>query len=508
MENGSVKNRLRLNNQDYEVSITLYNTQGVAFPVNAASIVSLVIEESTHHWYKQGNIVIQNAYNVLEKKANEFTPSNINYKFRNDGRDLLFVNIKPVVETDFIEQEAFEPEFWTMTYIFTVYDTEDIPGDTPREKNLKLYFWETDYQLCTEINANWSTNEVLYELFPEYSGKSSQLPDLVRRVPTGLALKSIINYALNNKTNEQKFSEEWDIGASKIFYTPSVDSVVSYDIEFLVKRHVCSTREGNNAGDVGVLFRDRYDKTWNLLSISSLLNKAVNNSRQAGDYQLEQFYLATSEANSVIIPSLPYTPPDPTGKRNITLGQLSTITNYQFVNMSAIDSNAMLVNTSVCTNHTGRKEFVMDLEENTIESVKNYFQQNYISKFKYALNPYALLALNKNKTESITINTAYSYGESKIERYPEGRNVMLESGLFLNECITFTVPGSTLRQVNKFIGLDRATGNIDNDFDEKFLGQWFVTRVVHEFSQNGYTNTITAIKPYASRNLKIDDEVA
>ena len=39
----------------------------------------------------------------------------------------------------------------------------------------------------------------------------------------------------------------------------------------------------------------------------------------------------------------------------------------------------MLVNTSVCTNHTGRKEFVMDLEENTIESVKNYFQQNYIT---------------------------------------------------------------------------------------------------------------------------------
>jgi hypothetical protein len=168
----------------------------------------------------------------------------------------------------------------------------------------------------------------------------------------------------------------------------------------------------------------------------------------------------------------------------------------------------MLVNTAVCSNHIGRKEFVMDLKENTIENVKNYFQQNYISKFKYALNPYALLALNKNKTEGITINTAYSYGETKIERYPEGRNVMLESGLFLNECLTFNVPGSTLRQVNRFIGLDRPTGNIDNDFDEKFLGQWFVTRVVHEFTQTGYTNTITAVKPYASRNLKIDDEVA
>ena len=508
MENNTVKNRLRLNNQDYEVSITLYNTQGIAFPINASSILSLIIEESTHEWYKQGSIVLQNGYNVLEKRPNEFTPPELNYKFRNDGRDLLFVNIKPVVETNFIEQDVFEPSFWNMKYIFTVYDTEDIPGNEPREKNLKLYFWETDYQFCTEINANWSTNEVLYELYPEYNGRSSQLPDLKRRVPTGLAIQSLIKYALNNKLSTQKFSEKWDIGASKIFYTPTVESVVSTSLDFLVKRHVCDTKEGENSGDVGILFRDRYDKTWNLLSITSLLDKAVNNSRLAGDYQLEQFYISSSEANSVIIPSVPYTPPDPTGRRNITMGQLSTVNNYQFVNMSAIDSNTMLVNTAVCSNHIGRKEFVMDLKENTIENVKNYFQQNYISKFKYALNPYALLALNKNKTEGITINTAYSYGETKIERYPEGRNVMLESGLFLNECLTFNVPGSTLRQVNRFIGLDRPTGNIDNDFDEKFLGQWFVTRVVHEFTQTGYTNTITAVKPYASRNLKIDDEVA
>lgn len=504
----SIKNRLRLNNQDYEVSVVLYNTQGNAFPINASSILSLVIVESTHTWFKTGHIILQNGYNVLEKRANEFMPEDAFYKFRGDGRDLLFVNIKPVVTTNNeIEEEAFEPQYWEMRYVFTVYDTEDIPGNSVREKNIKLYFWETDYQICTETNLNWSTNDVLYELYPEYLGRSSQLSDYDRKVPTGLALQSLIYNALNDKVQPQKFSDEWDIGSSNIFYTPSTSSVVALDIDYLVKRHVCSEREGVEAGDTPILFRDRYDKTWNLLPLSKFLSKAVNNQKEAGPYQLEQFYIANSEANSVIIPSLPYTPQDPTGKRNITLGQLSTISNYQFVNMSAVDNTNILVNTPCFANDLGKKQFNMDLADNTVESIKDYFQKNYANKFKFNSNPTPLLTLNKTKTQSVAVNTVYSYGANKLERYTQARNSILESSLFLNECLTFTVNGSTFRQVNKFIGLDRANGNIDSDFDEKFLGQWLVTRVVHQFTQTGYTNTITAVKPYASKNLRIDDAV-
>ena len=507
MQNGTVKNRLRLNNQDYEVSITLYNTQGLAFPINASSIVSLMIEENTQNWFKTGSMILNNAYNVLEKRANEFTPANANYKFRNDGRDLLFINIKPIVENQFFEKEPFEPEFWEMNYVFVVYDTEDLPGDTIRDKNLKLYFWEADYQICTETNADWSTNEVLYNLHPEFLGRSSQLTDEQRKVPTGLALKDLISKTLDGKISTQIFSDEWDPGSSKIFYTPSVDNTSEMDITYLIKRHTCSTKEDGIDGDVPVFTRTRFDKSWILMPLSLFLSKAVNNQQHAGPYQLEQFYIATSEAGSVIIPSLPHTPPDPTGKRNITLGQLSTITNYQFVNMAAVDNTNLFVNTPCIYNNIANKQFGMDLKDNTIESIKAFFQDNYISKFKYTSNPEALLAINKTKTESITLNTVYSYGSKQIERYPEARNAILESGVFLNQCLTFTVPGSTFRQINKFIGLDRAMGNIDSDFDEKFLGQWLVTRVLHEFTQTTYNNTITAVKPYASRKMSVDDTV-
>ena len=175
--------------------------------------------------------------------------------------------------------------------------------------------------------------------------------------------------------------------------------------------------------------------------------------------------------------------------------------------MSAVDNTNLIVNTPCFSNRIGRKQFNMDFKDNTVESVKDYFKNNYVSKFKFNETPGALFTLNKTKSQSITVNTTYSYGANKIDRYPEARNMILESSLFLNECLTFTVPGSTFRQANVFIGLDRPMGSIDSDFDEKFLGQWFVTRVEHNFSQNGYTNTITAIKPYASKDLRIDDEV-
>ena len=163
----SIKNRLRLNNQDYEIIVTLYNTQGIAFPINVAAISSLVIEESTLNWFKRGYIVLENNENVIERRPNEFFDKNANYKFRNDGRDLLTINIKPVIEnekTPLTNQDVFPADLWNLEYIFSIYDVEDIAvGPTTQKKYFKLYFWETDCQIFEETAVNWNTNSVLYQ---------------------------------------------------------------------------------------------------------------------------------------------------------------------------------------------------------------------------------------------------------------------------------------------------------------------------------------------------------
>jgi hypothetical protein len=500
----AVANKLRLNNQDYQIVLTLYNPQGSIFPLNTASLVSLVIEESSLQWYKKGTLILKNSENVLERRPNELFSRDFNYKFRNDGRDLLFVSIKPVSNKGSLYSDEYPPELYEMFYIFSIYDTEDIPGSSLKDKNLKLFFWEIDYQLFLETNLDWSTNQVLYQQFPQLNGQSSNLPDEQRKVFTGLALKSLIEETLNVKSQPQKFGF-WDPGASKIFYSSPTCNTAIYDFDYLFKRHVSSKLDGNIEGDLPFLYRDRFSKTWNLIPLTVLFSQAIDSNKNAGVLQREQFILLDTMPTSVIIPSLSHTPQDLTGTRNLNLGILSNIENYQFVNMAAID-NTLLLRTIPCYHYNyNQSKFGVDFEDNDIENIKTYYQKNYANRFQLNTKPKALFTLNRSKIESEAINPVYSYEDAKVNRYADSRNLVLHSSLFLNECLSFSVLGSTYRQANVFIGLDRESGSVDTDFDERLLGQWFTIKVNHVFTSTSYTNNIVAIKPHSNKDVRIND---
>lgn len=503
--NKVVANKLRLNNQDYLISLTLFNPQGVLFPINTASLVNFTIEESTLNWYKKATLILKNSENILERRPNELFSKDFNYKFRNDGRDLLLVNIKPVTDKGALFDDQFPSEIYELNYVFTIYDTEDLPGRSLSEKNIKFYLWEFDYQLFLETNLDWSTNKVLYQLYPELNGLSSNLPDKIRKVPTGLALKSLIEETLNIRSSVQTF-DIWDPGASNIFYSSPTANTAIYDFDYIFKRHVSSKKYGDTEGDLSIIFRSRFDKTWNLLSFSGLFNLAVNDNRQAGPLQREQFIITNTIPTTVTIPSLKHTPQDISGRLNINFGVLSNIVNYQFVNMAAID-NSLLLKTTPCYHYNySTGQFGVDFEDNNIESIKDYYQNEYVNKFEVNTKPKALFTLNKTKTQNQAFNAVYSYEDVKVNRFADSRNLVLHSSLFLNECLTFSVLGSTYRQVNVFIGLDRESGAVDADFDEKLLGQWFTIKVDHVFTQTGYTNNIVAIKPHSDKDIRVKDE--
>lgn len=503
-----VKNKVRYNNQDYELSVTLVNPQGSYFPINTAGIDSLVIEETVHHWFVKGSIVLKNSENVLERRPNEFFDENQNYKFRNDGRDLLLVSIKPVATDILVASDPFPPEFWELNYTFVIYDAEDIvTGQTTRDKNIKLYFWEYDYQVFVETTLNWSTNDALYILSPELNGKSSELSDEQRKIPTGFAIQSLIRATLDERTGVQKFSEEWDPGASKIFYSPPTNTYAQEDLEYLLHRHVSSKKYGNIEGDMPFIYRDRYDKKWHLTSYSKYFAGAVINKKTAGPLQREQFLISTQSSVTSIVPTLRKTPQDPTGTLNLDLGILGSINNFQFVDMASVDNTFMFINTPCASNNIRGKQFEVDFQANNIQNIKNYLQENYVNAFAFNTKPKALLTLNKTKTDSRSIRQVYSYGATSLDRYPEARNTILGASLFLNECLSFTVRGSTFRTAGVFIGIDRKANQVDSVFDEKLLGQWYTTNVKHEFTPQGYNNTITAIKPFAARDIRIDDDV-
>ena len=48
----------------------------------------------------------------------------------------------------------------------------------------------------------------------------------------------------------------------------------------------------------------------------------------------------------------------------------------------------------------------------------------------------------------------------------------------------------------RFISVDRKGSYVDNDFDNKFLGIYFILSVDHQFIDNEYYNKIVAVKTY------------
>jgi hypothetical protein len=501
--------KLRVNDQTYEFGVTLFNAKDTFFAINTAALVKLCIEEDSREWFKKGYLIVNNKENIIERRPNEFISAAANYKFRNDGRDLILINIKPIYDgaSDSVETDAFPSGGWELSYTFSIYDVEDIPGSKPDQKNIKLYFWEFDYQLFAESSSTgWSTNKALYSLYPNLNGKSSILSDDQRKVPTGEALKSLIQNVLNVRSGTQKFNQFWDPGASKIFYTPPTNFTSIDDLDYLFNKHVASKKYGQIDGDVPLLYRDRYSKEWTLTSFANEMSLAVVG-KAAGPWQMEQFYLTSSTSTGVIIPSLLKTPQTQESYLNMNFGGKSSVNNYQFVDMSALDNAFVLVNTPCASNNIKDKQFNLEYVDNTVDNIKTYFQDNYIQKFSNNKAPTALLSLNKTKTQNVSFRQPYSYNSTKLERYPDARNSILKAGLFLNQCLHFTVPGTTLRKCNRFIGLDRLIGAIDADFDEKFLGQWYLVKVEHVFTQNNYINNITAVKPFADKNTRIADDV-
>lgn len=169
------------NNQKYQLDIIFDNSQGNQFQLDLASMVTLDIEEDTRCWYKKASLVIRNPQNIFEQKV--FSNANLNqyYKFRNDGRDIVYIRFRIIEDSAILSTNAkIDYNTWGMQYKFVVYDREDIPGETPLTKQLKLYLWEFDHQILQETNLLWSTNELLpSDINPAYA------TDDQKQVPTG-----------------------------------------------------------------------------------------------------------------------------------------------------------------------------------------------------------------------------------------------------------------------------------------------------------------------------------
>lgn len=505
----------RFNEQEYEYEIYLTNNEGAnKFNINPNAIVNLDIEQSLDNWVIQGTLTTFFMFEGIENKPDEsgiLGDSGNNYTFNNDGSDTLVIRMFPLFDDLGLE---IDRNHWEILHKFAIYDVEDIPSP-PGAQNMassmtkckKFYFWDRMYQRLISNKLEYSTG---LSTFPGLT--------LRREIPTGIAMKEVLEKALLDDGNaffDLTYltnliggpNNEWDEGASNIFYTAPTNTTAYDSLMYLYKKHV-SSKGNNGLHDFCILKKERGPQTQSgdegyfvLKPVSDFFKKAGSGS--PGEYQIEHFYIQDfAPEESGPNPQIAPFNPQQDMQVDTKLGNYSLITQYEFVDISSLINTTDFCSYVVHSFDFQQRTFNIEYQQNSIESAREFIGSEYISNLRTSgksSDKERLFLLNTDRFKQQNRNIKHVYSTNSpedeiIERQSSGLQKILQTSLFQNACINFRVPGSTNRQPGRFIAIDKQEGVDENNFNYKFFGQWFIIKVNHIFEAGAYINDITAVK--------------
>jgi len=544
----------KFNQLDYEVEIYLDN--GVdQFPINSNAIISLDIEESLSNWLVGGTLSFlydpeagANAFSkVTGQVANATTNVNENslkpfYVFRNDGSDLLRVRLIPKIQNknnaaaNSDLPDNIDKVMWTLSYLFSVYDAEDVdklPGITGSAsatmKGLKLYFWDFWYQKMSTNTLEYSTGLSPLATTDQNTPGTNFYNSAT--IPTGMAIKEIIEQSLSDikQTNNAQNSstnwttpyinydpvgsgKDWDQGGGEIFFTAPAESTAAECLDYVYSYHVSGDLDAggttNIPRDFCILTKERGPTEldigyFSLKPLASYYEKAGKTETAPGEYQYEHFYLQTYSDPNKRPGAKKQRGPTAIGNSNkvdMKLMKYNMITNYRFVDISALTNSQQFCTTPVYSFNFKNRQYKVEFETNSVTTARTFIDNNYINNLYTsggqgrAAEGLFLVTLNQDK-QSKDIKPVYSlYGDNSVLRQASGLQKLLRTGIYQNACVHFRTLGLPFRRVGRFISIDKTEGVESSAYADKFYGQWFVIDIKHIFEPGVYYNDITAVK--------------
>ena len=488
------------------VEIWIYNFQSEYPPLQIPFffINQLAIEENLSSWVVKGFLVLENDYEILERGAPAYVagandPSADNsagykapYLFRNDGRNRLSVKIYPYKAKEGDIADDLPPPEWQMNYDFIIYDVQDISENEPGKKLRAYYFKDERHQVFTERCLEWSTS-----MHSPLGAK-----DIERTMYGNDAIKSLITTTatVNGKHLKIGYDGKGSIEApnipldtfgswappptepeSKVFYnSPGHHSVID-DLNYLLK----NTKSSDNTPVL--LSLNRYDKRWELISIGSIFKNAEKN-------QIEHLLINDGSDPTHSPPSIPRAKGGNSSPiHNFISGTASIITNYHYAPMVTNDDN-LICNSPLINYDFSKTTYNVFFEKNKVTNVLNSLQkigQSGLFNMTHNSNGQILMNINPTKQSGMMNRNYFSPQSFFLKDMPLMQ--MIKDMIFLSGGIYFQTLGLTIRSPGKFIFIDRLVSN-KNGFDDKFLGQWLITKVTHFFTKAQYMNDIVATK--------------
>lgn len=512
----------QFDDRKFKFSMYLLNQDGNAIKLRKGAISELYIEDNIMDWFHKGHVTVMNPDDIMERAESIYVgdtdtlaSENVNitpYRFRGDGRDLIFMTFEPHLdpaEDGQSMQSTLNSFTYTMKFLFTVYATEDITSPNgKRDKKQKMYFHDYRYQLLREKNLYYSTckNPDSAGIYMSRTKPISQLSDEHKKKPTGEIIQDILKTSLPVHDTQNKFSYHWNFGGGNMMYTSPAEYKAIDDLNYVLDRHVSSADYEYQP----CIFRlERFTERWELLPVTELFARSKSGAGP-GSLQTEHFLLSNdSEPDKIKIP-----PERKTFGREVrTLGinyhfpDISIIDDYVFDEMNGIDCQEMLNSVIVHRYDKRDKKFNTDVVQSNISTVHEKFQQLFIDYTYGGVGGHGVTSwlTDSSRNKNFNFDVKGGWGRNMHESYPISRNKLLTGAFLLGNTIQFESRGETSRRAGVWIAIDRDTNYVDNDYEMKVLGQYFVTRVTHRISSSGeYSNNIMAVKPFLYKDATFD----
>ena len=455
------------------------NTRTLRWP----AIRNLSLQDDVLNWYIEGSVDIVNSLNYLEH-------AKLPFEFIGGCNDYLFIELTPKGSAP----EGLENVF-TFKRLFSIHSTEDnLDTDDENERYKSLFFRDAVYNYLASTNIEWSTTDAIKRLYPGLSHKPvSQLGNNSRSLHTGDAIKDFLRVALEG---DQKIGE-FDKGSTTVFYNTPVGARGIDTLNYLLQRHTSTS-----TGEPCLLSLDRSidHPAWTLSPLSNYFADAVikvaddNNQpvHVTGLKSPERFTVSTSSNDLTTVSGDVVNMTPRSGPFELQLPGKDLITSLHLTIPSVDEQLSFMGPSPVHTYNKSTGQFNIHCYENHSIVYDEFFRQQFIGKMYTDSDTGGSRIFNYNTT---TIDSMYSSDDDTAVQ--TGRNRALISEVLFANNIEFSVPGFLFRRSKSFVTLAPHPGARTNSVYGNILyGQWFVTNVVHTFSQDTYNNTVLATKPY------------
>jgi hypothetical protein len=528
--------------QFYFTEIVFYNNIEGEKPISIPFMFvdSLIINESLHNWITSGQIALNiyfegfNRGTLQSSKTSSGIIPQIKapYIDRTDGKNKISIKIYPVVNKEGQEDEtAYPKDKWEISHDFIVTDIQDLDTSNSQVKKRIYKFVDERYQILKERNLEFSTAQVASKLLKK---TAYNLKDSEKELNPNQLLKEILSLAASNQmklseplAGDYDFSRvelfqlgsggqgdkikvgytqqgsidkpninldeidnnNWDNGdpKNKIAYHSPAFSTAFDDLQYILS--FCTAKTGEPV----ILDYGRYsdDKKWKLISLSELF-------KNAEDEQVEVLFVEDGDAfdgNDQPPKVTRASFSDSSYVKNFMSPIASRIQSYKFSPMVSVDDNR-IINTALHFYDWSKGEFSILMKENSAKSVVDKLKElanKGLYSFKRGISPQILLNLNKTKTKGLMFKNELSIAGSSV---PKNicQNQMIMDAIFLNQSISFQAIGLTLRSPGRFIHIDRLKTGDSNPYDDRFHGQWLITKVSHLFTSDSYITEVIAVK--------------